>query len=52
MSGVRVGSQPPGGRMIRAAARRPVRLLGVSVHNLVTPEALDRETGDRLPFER
>jgi DNA polymerase-4 len=33
------------------AATRPVRLLGVSVHNLVTPEDLARESEGLLPFE-
>jgi DNA polymerase-4 len=31
------------------AGRRPVRLLGVSVHNLSTDAA--QESGDRLPFD-
>jgi len=34
------------------AARRAVRLLGVSVHNLVTPEELLDETRGLLPFDR
>jgi DNA polymerase-4 len=33
------------------AARRPVRLLGVSVHNLATAEGLSRGSEDRLPFD-
>jgi DNA polymerase IV len=33
-----------------AAGYRPVRLLGVSVHNLCTPVDLQTEFADRLPF--
>jgi DNA polymerase-4 len=34
------------------AGRRPVRLLGVSVHNLVGPEGLEGDAEGRLPFDR
>ena len=33
------------------AARRPVRLLGVSVHNLVDPSETQMTGDDVLPFE-
>ena len=33
-----------------AAGQRPVRLLGVSVHNLCTPVGRQTECADRLPF--
>ena len=33
-----------------AAGQRPVRLLGVSVHNLCTPVDIQTECADRLPF--
>jgi DNA polymerase-4 len=33
------------------AGRRPIRLLGVSVHNLVAPGEEGGEGGDRLPFD-
>ena len=33
-----------------AAGQRPIRLLGVSVHNLCTPVDVQTECADRLPF--